>query len=106
MAKLRAILEQKEKIAVEAVNDNLGKRVAKLEGEMEQYSKTQPHLQTLLDDAGTLLKECSTDTHAFVASSQDLLPRIEKATVEASALAPPTDNASFDSLQLNLITPP
>lgn len=105
MSKIRAILDQKESVAIAAVTENLTKRVAKLESEMQLYQQNQPRLQTLMEEAATLLKQSASDPQGFVSASQQLLPKIEKASQEAAGLAPPTDNASFDSLQLNLLPP-
>jgi len=105
MSKIRAILDQKESVAIAAVNDNLSKRVARLESEMALYQQNQPRLKSLAEEAEALLRQAAADPHGFVAASQQLLPKIEKASQEAAGLAPPTDNASFDSLQLNLLPP-
>eukprot|EP00288_Rhodomonas_lens_P001549 CAMPEP_0177732868 /NCGR_PEP_ID=MMETSP0484_2-20121128/23358_1 /TAXON_ID=354590 /ORGANISM="Rhodomonas lens, Strain RHODO" /LENGTH=372 /DNA_ID=CAMNT_0019246165 /DNA_START=37 /DNA_END=1155 /DNA_ORIENTATION=- len=102
MAKIRAILDQKEQIAIAAVNENLNMRLATLESEVQGYKAISPDLQKLVDDANEALKKAPSDPSSFVTLAQDLVPKIENATSQAAALRPPTDDASFDHLQLNV----
>jgi len=102
MAKIRQILDQKEQVALDSISANMQQRVKQLDTEMLAYNKVGPEIQDLIDGAKMALQGCTRDPQGFVNSAQELIPKIEALTTKASALPPPTDNASFDHLHLNL----
>jgi len=57
----------------------------------------------LTEEAQGLLKKSTADPMAFIEAAQSLLPKIQDSTSKASSLTPPTDDAKFDHLKLNLL---
>ncbi|EKX31474.1 hypothetical protein GUITHDRAFT_166877 [Guillardia theta CCMP2712] len=105
MEKIRDILDQKEKIAIKAVTENMQQRIAVLEKEIARYGVVGPELQELIDDTNKALHSSSTDSTAFANKANALVSKIETVTSKAAALMPPTDDADFEHLQLNLLPP-
>ncbi|KAJ1478776.1 hypothetical protein T484DRAFT_1816680 [Baffinella frigidus] len=56
----------------------------------------------LIDGAKLALTTITRDPNGFVNTAQELIPKIEAMTRKATQLAPPTADASFDHLHLNL----
>mmetsp|Transcript_8280 Transcript_8280/g.18382 ORF Transcript_8280/g.18382 Transcript_8280/m.18382 type:complete len:379 (+) Transcript_8280:152-1288(+) len=102
MSKIRQILEGKESVALESINTNMAQRVKTLETEMAIYNKISPEIQELIDGAKLALTTITRDPNGFVNTAQELIPKIEAMTRKATQLAPPTADASFDHLHLNL----
>jgi len=105
MAKIRQILDQKEQIALDTVENDMTKRLGVLSGEVGLFSSVVPELNTILEQTTKALKMSQSDSQTFIAQANALVATIQEKTHKAAALSPPTDNADFENLSLNLLPP-
>mmetsp|Transcript_16234 Transcript_16234/g.25205 ORF Transcript_16234/g.25205 Transcript_16234/m.25205 type:complete len:275 (-) Transcript_16234:169-993(-) len=103
ITKIKEILVEKEGVANDAVAGNMNQRIEILEGEIAEFKKLSPIIQQLIDESSSTAKTASTNPNEFVIKTQKLLPEIHQTTAMAAALHPPTDDANFEHLQLNLL---
>lgn len=104
-AKIRQILDQKEQIALDTVENDMKKRLGVLSSEVSLFSSVIPELNTILEQTQKALKMSQSDSQTFIAQANALVATIQDKTHKAAALSPPTDNADFENLSLNLLPP-
>jgi len=105
MAKIRQILDEKEKIALDTVEKEMKRRLGVLTAEVNVYGTVVPELADIMNETSAALKLAVTDGTAFIAKANALVVTIQEKTAKAAALTPPTDNADFENLSLNLLPP-
>lgn len=105
MAKIRQILDDKEKIALDTVEIEMKRRLGVLNSEVNAYGTVVPDLTDLLDQTHKTIKMANTDGQTFITKANALVISIQEKTAKAAALSPPTDNADFENLSLNLLPP-
>ena len=81
------------------------KRLGVLSGEVGLFSSVVPELNTILEQTTKALKMSQSDSQTFIAQANALVATIQEKTQKAAALSPPTDNADFENLSLNLLPP-
>lgn len=105
MAKIRQILDQKEQIALDTVEAEMKKRLGVLEAEVSTYSKVVPDLVSMMENTDKAMKLSKSDGTSFINQANVLVQTIQETTSKAASLSPPTDNADFENLSLNLLPP-
>lgn len=103
MSKIRQILEDKEKIAIETVENEMKRRLSVLSSEVNVYGNLAPELGDLLDQTHKAIKLSKTDGENFITTANALVVSIQEKTAKAAALSPPTDNVDFENLSLNVM---
>jgi len=105
MAKIRQILDQKEQIALDTVEGEMKKRLGVLTTEVAMYSSIIPELDGLLERTAKAVILAKSDSATFISTANELVATISDKTQNAAALRPPTDDADFENLSLNLLPP-
>jgi hypothetical protein len=103
MSKIRQILDDKERIALETVENEMKRRLSVLSSEVNVYGNLMPDLGDLLDQTHKAIKLSQTDGETFITTANALVVSIQEKTAKAAALSPPTDNVDFENLSLNVM---
>jgi hypothetical protein len=69
------------------------------------YSSIIPELDGLLERTAKAVILAKSDSATFISTANELVATISDKTQNAAALRPPTDDADFENLSLNLLPP-